>query len=137
MPNHGIIKHDKEIDQSHRAAKEMAALPEYCNQFISTLLSTAFYHRNGLTNKAIPRFGEHKFMQHNDLTRITAWCVEARSENCVVYEINIPQFIQDADLVKSFCDIISSHLELYYPDSKVTMGHVLPPCQLTIRIDKA
>lgn len=136
MPNHGIIEHDREIDRNHRAAKEMAALPSYCNALINTLLSTAFYHRNGLTNKDIPRFGEYKFTETGDLERITEWSVEIRSEDCVIYELSVAQFIRDAGLIKSFCDIVSSHLELYYPDCKVTLGHVLPPCQLTIRVEK-
>jgi len=136
MPNRGIITHVREIDKDHAAAKEVAVLPDYCNALVSTLISTAFYHRNGLTDRSIPRFGEHKFVQYNDLEKITCWSVEIRSETCTVYEINIPQFVQDAGLIKSFVDIISSHLELYYPDCKVVLGNVLPPCQLTIRVEK-
>lgn len=136
MPHRGIITHVREIDKDHAAAKEVAVLPEYGNALVSTLISTAFYHRNGLADKSIPRFGEHKFIWHNDLDKVTDWSVEIRSETCIVYEIDIPQFVQDAGLIKSFIDIVSSHLELYYPDCKVVLGNVLPPCQLTIRVEK-
>lgn len=136
MPRLGKIVYDKDVDQNHRAAKEMAALPDYCNSLINTLLSTAFYHRGGLTNKDIPRFGEYKFTENSALERITIWNVEVRGEDCVIYELHVAPFIQEAGLVKAFCDIVSSHLELYYPDCKVLLGHVLPPCQFTIRVEK-
>lgn len=136
MPYRGVIEYDKDVDQNHRAAKDMAALPDYCNRMVNTLLSTAFYHRGGLTNKDIPRFGEYNFTEAGDLERITAWSVEVRSEDCVIYELSVAPFIRDSGIVKAFCDIVSSHLELYYPDCKVTLGHVLPPCQLTIRVEK-
>lgn len=136
MPHRGTTVSVEELTREELAAKELAAFPDYCNGLVVSMLSTAYCHRTGLVDKSIPRFAEYHYTVNGDLDRIVDWSIEVRSETCTVYELHLPKFIQEAGLVKSFLDIIASHLELYYSDCKVILGNVLPPCQLAIRVEK-
>ncbi|AHI60209.1 hypothetical protein Ea357_059 [Erwinia phage Ea35-70] len=136
MPQRGTTPSFAEFTQQELAEKVIPILPDYCNRLCGVMISTCFAHRVGLTDKSVLRFAEYHFNPTPDLARQTDWSVEVRSEQCVVYELNIPKFVHEAGLVKQFLDILSSHLELYFTDSKVLLGHVLPPCFLTIRIEK-